>query len=167
MASHRDQEIHTTRHHTTFLCNRRIIALKHRESSFVYKKEVYRFNIQHNCQIQDSISSITVRNDLDLSKQISTANEELQKMCSKNGFDFIKNNNIDAVCLNGGLLHLNSKGSAFLATNFIKFLRGNIPAASEYRQRKRGEDFQGHRTYQNHSLEDLLRLLLLAQRTEY
>ena len=113
-----------------------------------------------------AISSITVRNDLDLSKQISTANEELQKMCSKNGFDFIKNNNIDATCLNGGLLHLNSKGSAFLATNFIKFLRGNIPAASEYRQRKRGEDFQGRRTYQNHSLEDLLRLLL-AQRTEY
>ena len=114
-----------------------------------------------------AISSITVRNDLDLSKQISTANEELQKMCSKNGFDFIKNNNIDATCLNGGLLHLNSKGSAFLATNFIKFLRGNIPAASEYRQRKRGEDFQGRRTYQNHSLEGLLRLLLLAQRTEY
>jgi hypothetical protein len=27
-----------------------------------------------------AISSITVRNDLDLSKQISTANEELQKM---------------------------------------------------------------------------------------
>ena len=114
-----------------------------------------------------AISSITVRNDLDLSKQISTANDELQKMCSKNGFDFIKNNNIDATCLNGGLLHLNSKGSAFLATNFIKFLRGNNPAASEYRQRKRGEDFQGRRTYQNHSLEDLLRLLLLAQRTEY
>jgi hypothetical protein len=51
-----------------------------------------------------AISSITVRNDLDLSKQISTANEELQKMCSKNGFDFIKNNNIYATCLNGGLL---------------------------------------------------------------
>ena len=66
------------------------------------------------------ISSIAVRHDADLTDRISTVNKQLQELCVKNGFDFINNSNVDNTCLNGSQLHLNAKGSAFLATNFIK-----------------------------------------------
>ena len=42
----------------------------------------------------------------------------------KKGFKFIDNKNVDNSCLKGSNLHLNSKGSALLAANFIKFIRG-------------------------------------------
>jgi hypothetical protein len=106
------------------------------------------------------ISSIPVRHDADLTDRISTVNKQLQELiCVKNGFDFINNSNVDNTCLNGSQLHLNAKGSAFLATNFIKFLRGsNANVKSSYRSR-RNENFRRTRPARFHLLEDLLRLM--------
>jgi hypothetical protein len=72
------------------------------------------------------ISSITLRQDLNLEEQIAKVSDGLQVFCTKNEFNFIDNRNLDSSCLNGSLLHLNAKGSAYLAANFIKFLRGNM-----------------------------------------
>lgn len=130
-------------------------------------KNIENLALSLNRKFTDSkigISSITARNDLDLNQCVTMVNEEVQRMCSRNGFDFIDNGNIDASCLNGSLLHLNAKGSAFLATNFIKFLRGSNPSAPMNRQRKRNADFQTRRLYQDHPLEELLRLLLSQRR---
>ena len=67
------------------------------------------------------ISSITLRRDLNLEEQVAKVNDGLQVFCTKNEFKFIDNRNLDSSCLNGSLLHLNAKGSAYLAANFIKF----------------------------------------------
>jgi lysophospholipase L1-like esterase len=108
------------------------------------------------------ISSIAVRDDADLTDQISTVNKQLQELCVKNGFDFINNSSVDNTCLNGSQLHLNAKGFAFLATNFIKFLRrSNANVKSSYRSR-RNEDFRRTRPARFHLLEDLLRLMSIS-----
>ena len=69
------------------------------------------------------ISSLTHREDINVSTKLSEANEKLKEMSSRNNFHFIDNLHIGGSCLNGGKLHLSSKGSAYLATSFIKFLR--------------------------------------------
>ena len=70
------------------------------------------------------LSSITARNDIDVSTKINEVNKELEKLREKKGFKFIDNKNIDNSCLTGSNLHLNLKGSALLAANFIRFIRG-------------------------------------------
>jgi hypothetical protein len=105
----------------------------------------------------DDPYSVSIKSD-----RISTVNKQLQELCIKNGFDFINNSNVDNTCLNGSQLHLNAKGSAFLATNFIKFLRGsNENVKSSYRSR-RNEDFRRTRPARFHLLEDLLRLMSIS-----
>ena len=42
--------------------------------------------------------------------------------CNGKGLSFIDNNNIDRSCLNKGKLHLNRRGSSYLANNFKKFV---------------------------------------------
>ena len=58
-----------------------------------------------------------------MSTKLSEVNENLKEMSSRSGFHFIDNSHIDGCCLNGSKLHLNSTGSAYLDTSFIKFLR--------------------------------------------
>ena len=71
-----------------------------------------------------AVSSITVRHDhADLNDRILMVNKKLQELHAKNELEFINNSNIDST-LNGSQLYLNAKGNAFLATNFIQFLRG-------------------------------------------
>ena len=92
-------------------------------------------------------------------------NEKLQEICAKNGLEFINNNNLDSTCLNGSQLHLNDKGNAFLATNFIKFLRGGDVKAhtkSSYRS-YRDRDFRRNRSAQLNILQDFLKLLSIPQ----
>ena len=55
--------------------------------------------------------------------KVSEVNKELKEMNSRNGFHYVDNADIDGSCLNGSKLHLNSRGSAYSATCFIKFLR--------------------------------------------
>ena len=49
-------------------------------------------------------------------------NEEVQRFCTSKGLSFTDHNNIDKSCLNKGRLHLNRRGSSFLANNFKKFV---------------------------------------------
>ena len=68
------------------------------------------------------ISSLIKRYDKDFNDDIANVNEKLQRFCNGKGFSFIDNNNIDRSCLNKGKLHLNRRGSSYLANNFKKFV---------------------------------------------
>ena len=59
--------------------------------------------------------------------------------------------------MNGSQLHLNPKGTAYLATNFIRFIRGDNTKATT--ARRRDADFRISAPQQLHLLEDLLRLM--------
>ena len=60
-----------------------------------------------------------------MATKIDQRNEILKHKCMDIGMSFIDNSALDSTCLNGSNIHLNAKGSAILATKFIKFLRGN------------------------------------------
>ena len=74
------------------------------------------------------ISSLIKKYDKDFSDDIADVdadadvNEKLQRFCNSKGFSFIDNNNIDRSCLSKGKLHLNKRGSSYLANNFKKFV---------------------------------------------
>jgi hypothetical protein len=70
------------------------------------------------------VSGITMRQDIDVGQNIKQVNKKLEDLSKNHNVSFIDNSNINNTCLNGGKLHLNPKGSAFLATNFIRFLKG-------------------------------------------
>lgn len=72
-----------------------------------------------------SISSLTVRRDIEVTEKTIAVNSNLKLVANKNNFYFIDNSIIDNSCLNGSELHLNAKGSALLAVNIIKFLRAD------------------------------------------
>ena len=90
-------------------------------------------NTYQNARI--GISSLTHREDINVSMKQSEVNNKLKEMAHRNNFDFIDNSHIDGSCLNSSKLHLNAKGSAYLATSFIKLIRpsGN---GNSYRPRK-------------------------------
>ena len=69
------------------------------------------------------ISNIIHRDDINVSAKLSAVNGKLKEMANNDDFVFIDNSRIDGTCLNGSKLHLNAKGSAYLANNFIKFIR--------------------------------------------
>ncbi len=79
-----------------------------------------------------AISSLITREDIDVALKTQETNELLKDLCSKEGYTYIENGNIDATCLNGSKLHLNAKGSALLAVHFIKFLRGTSSRSSAW-----------------------------------
>ena len=101
----------------------------------------------------------------DLSERVSMVNGKLQEICAKNGLEFINNSNLDSTCLNGSQLHLNDKGNAFLATNFIKLLRGgDVKAHTESSYRSyRDRDFRRNRSAQLNIRQDFLKLLSIRQ----
>ncbi len=61
------------------------------------------------------ISSIIHRDDINVSANLSAVNGKLKEMANNDDFVFIDNSRIDGTCLNGSKLHLNAKGSAYLA----------------------------------------------------
>ena len=71
------------------------------------------------------VSGITMRQDIEVELNIIQVNKKLEDLSRKYNISFIDNSSIDSTCLNGGKLHLNPKGSAFLASHFIRFLRGD------------------------------------------
>jgi hypothetical protein len=94
-----------------------------------------------------ALSSIIQRHDIEVNKSVKT-------LCTKLGYAFIGNQNIDKSCLNGSNLHLNAKGSAYLAVNFIKFIR----PSDAHDQNQGGKDFRPS-VNQQHLMEKLVRLL--------
>ena len=79
--------------------------------------EIREIDKQENVKI--AISSIIHRDDKDVSQQIKDTNEKLKSYSESKGFMFIDHWNIDGSCLNKSRLHLNKKGSSYLAKNFI------------------------------------------------
>ncbi len=57
-----------------------------------------------------ALSSIIRRHDIDITSKILEVNKSLKALCTKHGYAFIDNQNIDKSCLNGSNLHLNAKG---------------------------------------------------------
>ena len=76
-------------------------------------------------QAKIAISGLTSREDVDVSTKLDSVNSELRSIAKKHGFYFVDNCIIDSSCLKRSTLHLNPKGSALLAVQFIKFLRSN------------------------------------------
>ena len=73
------------------------------------------------------LSGITLRQDVDVNDKINQTNENIRNLCTEQGYTFIDNGNIDPSGLNNSKLHLNAKGTAYLAVNFIKFIRHKKP----------------------------------------
>ena len=61
-------------------------------------------------------------------------NKNLKQTCITNNMFYIDNSNINKSGLNNSKLHLNSKGSAWLAVQMINFLMGD--ERSLYKSRK-------------------------------
>ena len=68
------------------------------------------------------ISGIISRQDTRVGSKIADTNCEIKSMCVKMKWKFVNNDRLNESCLNGSKLHLNSKGSAYLTTNFLKAL---------------------------------------------
>jgi hypothetical protein len=79
-------------------------------------------------------------------------------MCIRHNYTFIDHKNINGSCLNanGSKLHLNAKGAALLAVDFINFLRRGKPSAT-YSRNRQYENFQMERTVRQ--LENILRTI--------
>lgn len=71
------------------------------------------------------ISGIINRNDVKAKSKIAETNNHLKQLCSQKKWKFIDNERIDESCLNSSKLHLNKKGSAYLASNFLKKITPN------------------------------------------
>ena len=71
-----------------------------------------------------ALSSIIMRKDRqDVEFKVSEMNIKLKELCEENLIDFIDNSNIDESCLGERKLHLGKKGNAYLASNFIKYVK--------------------------------------------
>ena len=68
------------------------------------------------------ISGLIKQFDRNAIDDIERINEKLKRWCIGKGLTFIDNNNINESCLNRGKLHLNRRGSSYLANNFKKFI---------------------------------------------
>ena len=78
-------------------------------------------NRENNCEV--IVSGIIHRDDTKCENNISTSNAEIKKVCRKNKWYFVDNDNIDSSCLNSSALHLNRKGDSILASILIRAIR--------------------------------------------
>ena len=86
-------------------------------------KEIEENNLENIPQVV--LSSITKRYDQEFNEEIQSIDDKLQRFCTSKGLSFIDNNNIDKLCLNKGKLHLNRRGSFFLASSFKEFVNAS------------------------------------------
>ena len=56
-------------------------------------------------------------------KVAAAVDENLKKFCDDNKNDLINNDNLDESCLGQKKLHVSRKGNAYLASNFIKYVK--------------------------------------------
>ena len=73
-------------------------------------------------KIKLGFSGIVARGDINKEENIVSTNNRLEKYCKGNESCFIDNSNIDASYLNKSKLHLNRKGTYYLANNFRKYI---------------------------------------------
>ena len=86
------------------------------------------------------ISGIISRNDKRVGSKIVDTNNELRSMCVQMKWRFVNNDRLNESCLNGSKLHLNNKGSAYLATNFLKVLNTSTASKHNTRDARRPKD---------------------------
>lgn len=71
-----------------------------------------------------AISSVIKRFDhKNIEMKVVDLNMQLKKLCNDNLIDYIDNDNIDESCLSARKLHLINKGNAYLASNFIRYVK--------------------------------------------
>ena len=69
------------------------------------------------------ISSIILRTDNpQLAAKATEANKLIYSLCSKNKWKFINHSSINSTCLNSRGLHLNRKGTSYIAKNLSQFI---------------------------------------------
>ncbi len=100
------------------------------------------------------VSSIILRKDIEVSSKMYQVNEDLKRLCNESGFSFIDNSIVDESGLNNSKLHLSAKGSALLATRFIKFLNPD---------KQLNKQPVGNHVSSENFLRDLLNLAALTQ----
>ena len=86
------------------------------------------------------ISGIISRNNKRVGSKIADTNNELRTMCVQMKWRFVNNDRLNESCLNGSKLHLNNKGSAYLATNFLKALNTSTASKHNTRDARRPKD---------------------------
>ena len=70
-----------------------------------------------------TISALTQRiDDKSLGKKVTECNKIIKSFCNQNGWVLVQHPNIDLSCVNSQKLHLNRKGIAILASNFVNHL---------------------------------------------
>ena len=70
-----------------------------------------------------TISFLTQRfDDESLGKKITECNKIIKSFCNQNGWVLVQHPNVDLSCVNSQKLHLNRKGIAILASNFVNHL---------------------------------------------
>ena len=72
------------------------------------------------------ISSIFVKDSIQLSAFIRRVNDELRELSLKKNFHYISNDNIIRKHICGDGVHLSEGGTNILAGNIVKFLNDNI-----------------------------------------
>ena len=100
------------------------------------------------------ISSINLRQDIASTAKIKEVNAKIKIITQNHDVKFIDNSSLDKSSLNCSKLHLNSKGSAILATHFINFIHGGKSTSKPQKGSKR--DFHKGNMIQ---LEELLKLI--------
>ena len=71
-----------------------------------------------------ALSSVITRKDRKhIENKVTDLNIKIKELCEENLVDFIDNSNIDESCLGEQKLHLGKKGNAYLASNFIKYVK--------------------------------------------
>ena len=101
------------------------------------------------------VSRIIVRDDISVNDKIQEVNEGVKELCRNRNYSFIDNSNIRLNALNGSKLHLNTRGSALLASRFIKFLRGELSPGQS--NQLRTENFRLKETLRQ--MENLIRCI--------
>ena len=92
-------------------------------------------------QSKVGFSGLTIRKDCDLDEKLNQTNKDLRSLCIRQGYTFIDNANINSSALNSSKLHLNPKRTAYLAVNFINFLRNKLYSKRRSKQLS-NQDFQ-------------------------
>ena len=77
---------------------------------------------KNNGSTEIVISRLIKRFDRNTIDDIERINEKIKRWCLGKGLTFIDNNNINESCLNRGKLHLNRRGSSYLANNLKIFI---------------------------------------------
>ena len=73
-----------------------------------------------NNETKLGFSSIIVRKDRHLEKEIKETKTKVKNHCIGKGFTFVDNVNIKENCLNNSKLHLNRKGTTLFTKNICK-----------------------------------------------